>query len=70
MDPMDHTASVGLTEPPEGALVGESVPVENDEEEIAEGLIEECIGLLKTRPGYAKLSDEELREKAIERLTE
>lgn len=58
----------GMGEPPEGAIVGESVPVENDRDEIEESLIEECMGTMKGHPAYHGLSDDELREKAIEYL--
>ena len=60
----------GLREPPEGVLAGENVPVENDQHEIEEGLVDELVPVLKERPGYASKSDSELREIALEILEE
>lgn len=61
----DHYA---LAEPPEGVLVGESVPRENEQDDIEQAAIEEMVGLLKTRPAYRAKSDSELREIAKEKL--
>lgn len=60
----------GLSEPPEGALVGESVPRENEEEDRYEQKVQEAVGIMKTMPAYQDLSDDELRERAEERMKE
>lgn len=58
----------GLSKPPEGVLVGESVPVENDRYEIEESKIEEVAAQLKAHPTFGTASESERREKAIELL--
>jgi hypothetical protein len=58
----------GLAEPPEGAIVGENVPVENDQEDIDEATVDAVAGELKAKPGYSELTETELREKAREFL--
>lgn len=60
--------SAGLAEPPEGAIVGETVPAENAEERLDQAAIEEMVGVLKTHPAYAEYSDVELTEIAKEKL--
>lgn len=54
--------------PPEGALVGENVPIENDEKQIDHALVEELATMLKDRPGYSRLSRDERIEAAKEKL--
>lgn len=61
----DHA---GLREPPEGVLAGENVPIENDQDALAEGAVDELAGLLKTHPAYHGRTDSELREIAREKL--
>lgn len=57
----------GMSEPPEGAIVGESVPLENQEDEIRQSTIEELIGRLKLKgEPYTKMSRYELEERARE----
>ena len=58
------TANSGLAEPPEGALVGESVPRENEEDDRHEQEIEELVGLMKGHPAYSDLSETEIEEAA------
>lgn len=60
----------GLREPPEGALVGENVPVENDATEIEQGLIEELATYLGRRPEYAQYDRARRTEIAKEKLRE
>jgi hypothetical protein len=60
----------GLRKPPEGALVGEDVPVENDTVEIERGLIEELATYLGERPGYAQYDRARRVEIAKEKLRE
>lgn len=60
----------GLSEPPEGAIVGESVPRENERNEAEEAAITELAGLLKAYPAYRGRSESELREIAREKLQE
>jgi hypothetical protein len=58
-----------LSKPPEGAIVGESVPRENEREDWRETEIERIAAALKQRGGpFASMSDAELRDRAIERL--
>jgi len=52
--------------PPEGALAGENVPIENDREEINAERVEEIVTALGNRPGYDRSSREKRREKARE----
>lgn len=57
----------GLSEPPEGAIIGEDVPLENQEEEIKQSTIEELVGRLKLKgKPYAEMSHYELEERARE----
>ena len=60
--------TIGLAEPPEGVVRGESVPVENDGDAIDEAVIDKTVGQMKTMPGYSELTDRELREIAVDRL--
>jgi len=55
---------VGLSEPPEGVVSGDSVPRENEDDGRREAEITRMIGVLKARPAYRNHSDEELREVA------
>lgn len=60
-----------FAEPPEGVIVGEDVPLENQEEQFEEKRIQEVMGTLKSigKP-YSTMSESELREEAVERLHE
>lgn len=56
-----------LSKPPEGAVVGEDVPRENEQLEVEDSKIEEAMNALKTRgEPYMSMDESELREKAIE----
>lgn len=70
MKGFESASSQAVAEPPEGALAGENVPVENDEDGFEEAAIQEMVGLLKTMPGYSERTDSELREIAIDKLQE
>jgi len=71
MDEHDSISSMSIAEPPEGALAGEDVPVENDSEGFNESEIQEIIGMLKTRgKPYIEMKQYELRERAIEIINE
>jgi len=56
----------GLAEPPEGALAGESVPRENEEEERRRAAVEQLVGAMKGHPRYEGRSDAELEDAAHE----
>ncbi|AFD02304.1 putative protein 23 [Haloarcula hispanica icosahedral virus 2] len=58
----------GLSKPPEGVVSGDSIPRENEQSEQQRAAIETLVGLLKARPGYKRLDDDEIREIAKERL--
>lgn len=61
----EQRRSMGVTPPPDGVLAGESVPRENEEEQIEDGKIEEVMGLLKARgEPWTNMSDSELRERS------
>lgn len=51
-------------------MAGENVPIENDREEIDAERVEEIITVLGNRPGYARNSRDERREKAREIVRE
>jgi hypothetical protein len=54
---------------PEGVRRGESVPVENDDEALTEGVIERTMAALKERgEPYTEMDDAELRAAARDRL--
>jgi hypothetical protein len=54
---------------PEGVRRGESVPVENDDEALTEGVIERTMAALKERgEPYTEMDDVELRAAARDRL--
>lgn len=56
-----------MSEPPEGAIVGEDVPREN--EEYSQTLIERAKNALKVEAQvYREMSDDELEERAVELL--
>lgn len=57
-----------LSEPPEGAIVGESVPRESERDERERQAIEAMVGALKVKPHFRDLSESELRQEAITRL--
>jgi len=54
----------GLSEPPEGAIVGESVPQENEQDDHRQALVERVKGQLKGHPRFQGRSDAELEEAA------
>lgn len=55
----------GLSEPPEGVVAGENVPVENQQAQMDESEIQEFVGMLKARgEPYTEMKDKELRKKA------
>lgn len=56
-----------LSEPPEGVLSGESVPRENDEDDVKEAKIQRVVSLLKVN-GYTYMSQKQLRRKSIDIL--
>lgn len=64
----ERTAGGALAEPPEGVIAGDSVPRENDADDIEQQFIDEMVGLLKTHQAYVGKSDAELREIAKEKL--
>lgn len=57
---------VGLAEPPDGVLVGEDVPPENEADRIESDTIDRTANTLKGYAPYHEWSDAERREKAIE----
>lgn len=58
-----------LSKPPEGALVGEDVPRENELDDWDETLIQRIEALLKSHGDpYVSMSDAEIREQAINKL--
>lgn len=65
---MTGAEAAGLSAPPEGVLAGESVPRENDEEDVEQAAVDELVGLLKTNPAYHGRPDSELEEIAREKL--
>lgn len=65
---MRDTGNAALSEPPEGAIVGESVPRENERGDRERQAIEAMMGALKTRPEFHDWSESELREEAVDRL--
>jgi hypothetical protein len=64
----DSVRSGYYSEPPEGVLRGESVPVENQEIEMADAELDAAVAALKERPAYHGRSDDELREIAKEKF--
>lgn len=56
--------------PPEGALAGEDVPVENDESQLEQSAIETLATLLGQRPGYARYDRDKRLELAKAKLRE
>lgn len=63
--------SVGLSEPPEGVVVGESVPPENTEadNEFERVEVESMMGVLKSRGvPFTTMTKDELEQKAREYL--
>ena len=58
-----------MARPPDGAVVGESVPAASEPDERTEQLIEHTMNRIKTHhPNGTELSDDERREKAKARL--
>lgn len=62
------TNSEGLAEPPEAAITGDSVPIENEEQSLYRPWVDELVGQLKAHPAYSGRSDAELREIAEEHI--
>jgi hypothetical protein len=63
------TGSRAMARPPEGALVGESVPAESEPDERTQQMIEHTMNRIKTHhPRGTELSASERREKAKKRL--
>lgn len=62
------THPLGMAEPPEGAIVGEDVPREN-EDGYDEAVIQEMVGILRSlgRP-YIDMNKAEIRERAVDKL--
>lgn len=56
-----------LAEPPKGVLVGEDVPIENQETDFEESMIQDAIGIMRTKEAYRGKSDSEIREIAKEK---
>lgn len=57
----------GMSEPPEGAIVGDSVPLENQEVDIEDSKIDRIVGELKLRgEPYIGMKRKELESKAVE----
>lgn len=68
---MRSTDTRGMAPPPEGALVGESVPRENELTEREETLVNELMGAMKAKgEPFTTMSEGELRERAVEKLQE
>jgi len=61
-------SSSPLAEPPEGVIAGDSIPRENELTDREEQMIQEAVGIMKTKDAYARMGDDELREKAKEIL--
>lgn len=64
------TANEGLAEPPEGAIVGESVPRENEDDDRHDQAVEELVGWMKGHPAFADLSESEIEAAAREKVKE
>jgi len=66
---MNNQQSAGLAEPPDGAVVGESVPRENEITDMEKSIVSELVGIMKSKgEPFVSMSDKELREKAVEKL--
>lgn len=60
-------AGVAIAEPPEGALAGENVPRDSEEDEIEENVLDSIEAKLKLRgEPFKTMSEDELREHALE----
>ena len=57
-----------MTEPPEGVLAGEDVPVGSEPDEVEQTKIDRMAGILKHREPYSQMTDEKRREIAINKL--
>jgi len=60
----------GLSKPPEGVVVGESVPRENDERQLKNSLVDRLAHEMKAHPAYRDMTDGERRELAAEKLAD
>lgn len=54
--------------PPEGVISGDSIPRENEEDDVEHSSVVELANQLKTKPGYKRKPDDELMEIAKEKL--
>lgn len=60
-----------MTEPPEGALSGESVPRENGLDDREEQAIQEVVAKLKSKgEPWIKMSDSEIRKRVKDHLVD
>jgi hypothetical protein len=57
-----------MARPPEGAIVGEDVPKENELEEYERTMIDENVSRLKSHPRFNGWDENEIREKVIEQM--
>lgn len=63
----DKMRNSTFEKPPEGVVVGESVPRENGEDDVEETEIRKIMNKLKARgEPWISMREEELREKALE----
>lgn len=59
---------MGISAPPEGAIVGENVPLENDQRDLDESKIHKAVGAMRSRgEPYIHMDESVLRELVIER---
>lgn len=54
----------GLSEPPEGVLSGDSIPRENEEDDLNRAKVESIAGEMKKHPRFEGRTDAERREAA------
>jgi len=63
--------TMALSEPPEGALTGDSVPRENEGEEgWRKTKVDKVVAQLKTKKKYREMKDKRVRKKAEEIVKE
>ena len=55
-----------LAEPPEGVVSGNSIPRENELNGIEEQMIQEAVGIMKTKEAYERMDDNKLGQKTNE----
>lgn len=69
MEDFNTQGSKGLAEPPEGVIAGEDVPVENQRTEFEEQMIDDCVGMMKSKgEPYISMTRHQLEKKAVEVL--